>query len=194
MPKTKKSISAILMESAIILAVMLTVMCFVLHYGGFYQSTVMLWCGIVAFVILYQFGLRLLTGQLNNGLKIDPTHPWFKPCEFEKPLYKLLKVKKWKKNVPTYNPELFVLSERPLEDIAKSMAKVEVDHWTNVVISLTTLLFPLLWGKFWLFFVVAVLCILFDLQFVAIQRFNRPRVLRSVGRAKNRQKNWTNHA
>ncbi|MBR6735867.1 MAG: hypothetical protein IKL92_03235 [Oscillospiraceae bacterium] len=194
MKKTKKSISAILMESAIALAILLTAACFAVYYGGFYESTVVLWCGIVAFVILYQFGLRLLTGQINNRFNVDPMHPWFKTKGFEKPIYKALKVKKWKKNVPTYNPELFVLAERPLEDIAKSMAKVELDHWTNVVISLSTLLFPLLWGKFWLFFVVAVLCILFDMQFIAIQRFNRPRVLSSVKKAAERRRNWTNKA
>lgn len=194
MTKPKKSISAILMENAIALAVLLTAGCFIVYYGGFYKSTAVLWCGIVAFVILYQFGLRLLTGQLNNRLEIDPMHPWFKVKGFEKPIYKALKVKKWKKNVPTYNPELFVITERPLEDIAKSMAKVELDHWANVAISLSTLLFPLLWGKFWLFFIVAVLCILFDMQFIAIQRFNRPRVLRSLKRAEERRRSWTNKA
>jgi len=163
MEKPKKSISAILMESAIAVAVLATAACFILYYGRFYESTVLLWCGIVAFVILYQFGLRLLTGQLNNRFDVDPNHPWFKQKSFEKPLYKAIRVKKWKKNVPTYNPELFVIGERSLDDIAKSMAKVELDHWTNVAISLSTLLFPLLWGQFWLFFVVAVLCILFDM-------------------------------
>ena len=186
MAEPKKSASAILMESVIAVAVLLTAAGFVLYYSGAFKSTVILWCAIAAFVILYQLGLRLLTGKLNNRLNIDPLHPFFLQKSFEKPLYKTLKVKKWKKNVPTYNPELFVLSERSLDDIAASMAKVEFDHWTNVAISVSTLLFPLIWGEFRLFLVVAVLCILFDLQFIAIQRFNRPRVLRSLERAASR--------
>ena len=84
--------------------------------------------------------------------------------------------------MPTFNPELFVLSDFTMEEIAVTMAKVETDHWVNVLISLSTLLFALIWGAWWIFFAVAMAAIAFDGQFIAIQRYNRPRVVRLINR------------
>ena len=97
---------------------------------------------------------------------------------FEKKLYRLLRVKKWKDKALTYNPELFSLKERSLDEIASAMTKAEVDHWLNEGILLASLLFSLLWRQFWLFFASAVFAMLFDGQFIVIQRYNRPRLLR----------------
>ena len=110
---------------------------------------------------------------------------WFKEKSFEKKLYKKLKVKNWKKKVLTYNPELFDLKQNSLEDIANTMVKSELDHWINEVISLTTLLFAIPWGEFWIFFITAVAAMLFDGQFIIVQRYNRPRVLKVLNRKNN---------
>lgn len=58
------------------------------------------------------------------------------------------------------------------------MSKVEVDHWINELISLSTLLFIIPWGAFWAFFVSAIVAMIFDGQFIIIQRYNRPRIVR----------------
>ena len=58
------------------------------------------------------------------------------------------------------------------------MTKAETDHWINVGISLTTLLFALLWGELWIFAITAFAAIIFDGQFIVIQRYNRPRVVK----------------
>ena len=50
------------------------------------------------------------------------------------------------------------------------------------VISLSTLLFGLLWGQLWIFALTAVLAMLFDGQFIVIQRYNRPRVVKILKR------------
>ena len=103
---------------------------------------------------------------------------WFKEKGFEKALYKLLRVKEWKGKALTYNPELFSLKDYSLEDVANTMSKVEVDHWINEVISLSTLLFAIPWGQFWIFFITAIIAMIFDGQFIIIQRYNRPRIAR----------------
>ena len=105
---------------------------------------------------------------------------WFKERKFEKKLYKILKVGTWKGKILTYNPELYDLKENSLEDIANTTVKSELDHWINEVISLTTLLFAIVWGEFWIFFVTAIAAMLFDGQFIIVQRYNRPRVLKAI--------------
>ncbi|MBQ9992546.1 MAG: hypothetical protein IJP33_03860 [Firmicutes bacterium] len=185
MAKTKKSGPAIFMYCVIALTLIIAAICFVLYYGDFSEGTAVLWTGIVAFTIMYHLWVRLIFGNINKLFNINYKQWWFRERAFEKGIYKALKVRKWKDKALTYNPELFSLKDRSLSDIANTMAKVEVDHWTNVLISLSTLLFAVIWGQFWLFFISAVAAILFDMQFIVIQRYNRPRVLKLLSRQKN---------
>ena len=62
------------------------------------------------------------------------------------------------------------------------MTKAEVDHWINELISLSTLLFAVMWGNFWVFFISAIVAMIFDSQFIVIQRYNRPRITKLLHR------------
>lgn len=70
------------------------------------------------------------------------------------------------------------------------MSKSEVDHWINEVISLSTLLFAILWGKFWLFLITAIAAMIFDSQFIIIQRYNRPRIVKILEKEKYDDKEY----
>lgn len=179
MSKPKKSGSAIFMYCVIAITVIISIVSFSVYYGNIYKNSAVLLTGITAFTIMYHFWGRIIMGNVTKLFKkyINYNQWWFKEKSFEKQLYKILCVKKWKKKALTYNPELFLLKENSLEDVASTMTKVELDHWVNEVISLTTLLFPLLWGEFWIFLITAIIAMLFDGQFIVIQRYNRPRVV-----------------
>ena len=178
MEKTKKSGPAIFMYIVIALTVIISITCFTIYYGNFNKSKVVLWTGIVAFTIMYHFWVRIIMGNVSKLFKKYITYKgWlFKERKYEKKIYKILQVKRWKGKALTYNPESFSLKEHSLEEIANTMAKSEVDHWINEAISLSTLLFPICWGGFWAFFISAVFAMIFDSQFIIIQRYNRPRV------------------
>lgn len=180
MSKNKKSGPAIFMYCIIAITVIISIVCFYLHYGNIYRNKVVLWTGITAFTIMYHFWVRIIMGNVSKLFKkhINYKQKWFKERKFEKKLYKLLRVKDWKGKALTYNPESFSLKEHSLEEIVDTMTKSEVDHWINEIISLSTLLFAIPWGKFWLFLASAILAMIFDSQFIIIQRYNRPRVLK----------------
>ena len=184
MEKVKKSGSAIFMYCVIAITVITSVVCFSVYYGNIYKSSVVLWIGITAFTIMYHFWLRIIMGNVTKLFKnhINYKQNWFKEKEFEKDLYKLLRVKEWKGKALTYNPELFSLKDNSLDDIAHTMCKAELDHWVNEIISLTTLAFSLLWGEFWIFCITAIAAMIFDAQFIVIQRFNRPRIARILNK------------
>lgn len=180
MSKTKKSGPAIFMYCVIAITVITSIICFWLYYGDFYKSGVILWMGITAFTIMYHFWGRIIMGNISKLFQkhINYKQWWFKEKNFEKQLYKLLHVKKWKDKALTYNPESFSLKQHSLEEIANTMVKSELDHWINEIISLTTLVFAIPWGQFWIFFITAILAMIFDAQFIVIQRYNRPRVMK----------------
>ena len=182
MSKTKKSGPAIFMYCVIAVTIITWVICFSLYYGDIYKNGVVLWIGIVAFVIMYHFWLRIIMGNVSKLFQkhINYNKWWFKERKFEKRLYEFLRVKKWKGKALTYNPELFSLKEHSLEEVASTMSKAEVDHWINELISLSTLLFGIIWGNFWIFLVTAIIAMIFDAQFIVIQRYNRPRIVKII--------------
>ena len=187
MEKAKKSGSAIFMDIVIVLMLLVACACFALYYGGFFQSLIVLWVGVASFTILYHFWLRILMGKVTKRFAIDYRAWWFKERSFEKKLYKILKVRKWKGKVLTYDPDAFLIEKHGYEGVANAMAKAETDHWINELISLSTMLFPLLWGAPWLFISTAVVGMLFDMQFIVVQRFHRPIITRVIDKEKQRK-------
>ena len=185
MPKQKKSGSAIFMYSVIALTVIVSVVCFVLYYGDKTENNTVLWVGIVSFMIMYHFWLRIIMGNVSKLFRINPESKWFQEKSFEKSLYRFLRVKKWKGKALTYNPESFSLEKHSLEEISAVMTKSETDHWINEIISLTSILFSLIWGEFQIFFITAIFAMIFDAQFIVIQRYNRPRVKRILQKQKS---------
>ena len=180
MSKTKKSGSAIFMYVVIAITAVIATVCFVLYYGNAYKDSVILWTGVTTFTIMYHLWVRIIMGNVSKLFKkhINCKQWWFKERNFEKRFYKLIRVKQWKGKALTYNPESFSLKEYSLEEIANTMSKSEVDHWINEIISLSTLLFAIPWGEFWIFLITAIAAMIFDSQFIIIQRYNRPRIVK----------------
>ena len=174
------------MYSIIAITVIISILCFTLYYGDIYKNELILWIGIIAFTIMYHFWVRIIMGNVSKLFKkhINYKHWWFKEKSFEKRLYKLLRVKEWKGKALTYNPESFSLKKHSLEEIANTMAKSEVDHWINEAISMSTLLFIIPWGRFWAFLISAIAAMIFDSQFIIIQRYNRPRIVKILEKRK----------
>lgn len=186
MKKHKPSGPAIFMYCVIAIALITSTICFILYYGKHTESGAVLWTGITMFAIMYHFWVRIIMGNVSKLFKVHYTQGWFQERKFEKSLYKLLRVKEWKGKALTYNPESFSLKECSLEEIAHTMTKSELDHWINVGIALSTILFAIPWGAFWIFLVTAIAAVLFDGQFIVIQRYNRPRVVRILERQKRK--------
>lgn len=175
---------ALFMYSIIAITAVTSIVCFYTYYGKHTNSDAVLWLGITAFTIMYHFWVRIIMGNVSKLFKkhINYKQRWFKERKFEKTLYKLLNVKKWKDRAFTYNPGDFSVKDRSLEDIANTMAKSEIDHWINEAISISTMFFGFIWGKTLIFVITALCAMIFDGQFIVIQRYNRPRIVKLIER------------
>ena len=189
MSKVKKSGPAIFMYCVIAITAIFSIVCLGLYYGKNLEKGIIFWTGVISFTIMYHFWVRIIMGNVSKLFKkyINYNQWWFKEKNFEKNLYKFLKVKDWKDKALTYNPESFSLKEHSLEEIANTMVKSEVDHWINEVISVSTIFFSIPWGAFWIFLFTAFAAMIFDSQFIIIQRYNRPRILKVLEK-QNRSK------
>ena len=141
--------------------------------------------GIVAMTVCYHFTVRLVIGGLFEFFlknDVDYTRKWFEPREFEKNLYKKLKVKKWKKILPTADEDLFSLEKRTPEQVVMAGCQAEIVHECCAAAGLLSMFLAIPFGYFWVFFGTSVAAALCDLAFVAIQRYNRPRLLKYIER------------
>ena len=188
MKERKFSGPAIFMYSSVAVMAVLASSMFILYYGGICKNAPVLWIGIVSFMILYHFGLRLLMGVFTKHMGINYTHPFFKPRSFEKKLYKFLRVREWRDKVLTFEPDEFLMSKRTLFQIANTMSKAETDHWINEIISISAIFFFLIWGMFPIYLITSVAAMLFDAQFIVLQRFQRPKVVRLIEAEKRKNK------
>ena len=186
--KTKKiSGPAIFMYSVMAFCVAACALGFYIYYSGVCENSVVLWSSIVLFMILYHFGMRIGFGLITKTFPINYRHPWYRQRGFEKGLYKFLRVRRWKDKVLTFEPDKYDFQKRTLDQLATTMAKSELDHWINEAISISSIFFFFVWGCFPAFFITAVAAMIFDAQFIVVQRYNRPIVLKLKKMRENRK-------
>ena len=131
----------------------------------------------------YHFAMRLLAGHLVNRRmrnRADYRKPWYQLRPFEAKLYKLLKVKKWKANMPTYDPCTFDPKQHSWNEIAQAMCQAEIVHEIIIILSFLPLFAAIPFGAFPVFLITSLLSAAYDLSFVIIQRHNRPRILKLI--------------
>lgn len=148
------------------------------------RAGIFLTLGITALTVCYHFTVRLVVGNILDLFQFDCRSKWFAQLPFEEKLYKGLGVRRWKEYLPTYDEKRYSMSSNSLLDIASATCRSEVVHEINVLASLAAMLFAALFGDFWVFCVTSLLGAAFDLAFVIVQRYNRPRLLRAYGRRK----------
>ena len=129
----------------------------------------------------YHFVMRLIVGYIipqATGYQFDWHKRWFQPRRREAPLYKKLRLKKWKGHLPTYAPEQFSLESQSAARVIQNMCGAEIVHEFIMVLSFLPLAMIPLFGEPAVFLITSLLSALFDGLFVMAQRFNRPRLIR----------------
>lgn len=150
-------------------------------------NTVILSIAITFSTISYHFLMRLAVGYVVNGIfhnRFNYNLKWFQEKRFEKRLYEVLKVKKWKDKMPTFAPEMLDLKVHTWEEIAGAMCQSEVVHSMIAVLCFVPVLAAFIWGTFWVLFITSVLAAGVESMFVIMQRYNRPRVIRMIEKQK----------
>lgn len=159
--------------------------------NGFFKITVLLG------VLLYHFVMRLFVNWFCKNLKSRPwnnTNKWFRERNFEKPIYNVLNVGKWKDSVPNYDPDDFDIRSKKLSKIISNSCRVEVTHLAIIVLGFLPTLLPLFMsissGGFWVLFWISVVTGVLELPFVIVQRYNRPRMLKAFYNQESQRKEF----
>ena len=95
----------------------------------------------------------------------------------EMAVYEALKVKRWKRRMPTYDNALFDPRLHTWDEVAQAMCQAELVHETIALLSFLPIAAGLRFGAYPVFIVTSVLSAGYDLLFVMIQRYNRQRIM-----------------
>ena len=132
--------------------------------------------GTVAYHLISRFVVPLLLSLLFRGKYNFRSH-WFSTWKWERGFYRCMGVRKWKIKMLTYRPERFSIRKHSLDDIASYMCHAEVSHEVGGILSLFSLFFAMPFGAFFVFASTGIAGFFLDMGFVAIQRYNRPRIV-----------------
>lgn len=156
----------------------LTIGCF--GYGHISGKTGFLTASFVCGVLFYHIAMRLAVAHLaKHNYNIE--NAWFKEKPFEKALYRKLRVRRWKKRMPSGNPESYSMNRTPAA-LVQTICRNEVIHEVSAVLSLAPIVLGF-WCDAWgALIATSLLGSLFDLLFVCMQRYNRPRLVRFMVR------------
>lgn len=135
----------------------------------------------------YHLLMRLLVGWIFDKLmhnKANYNRQWYKQSAWEVKLYQRLRVKEWKGRMPTYDPECFNPRKHTWGEIAQAMCQAELVHEVIVLLSFVPIIAAYWLGVLPVFAITSVVAACFDMMFVVMQRYNRPRVIRLAERRK----------
>ncbi len=155
-------------------------------YGFFvlYEVVKMEWALIFGMIMGYtaiHFVLMFISAPivfLFFRMKYNYHHSWFVPKKFEEKLHRVLKVKKWKNKIPTYDSRAYSLSEQNIMKAIQMTCHAEIVHEVIAVLTYLPILFGLFISNFGLFIVLSFVFSMIHLLFSIVQRYNRPRLIR----------------
>lgn len=168
------------MKVTAVITFLLTILFAAVYFLGFHWAMSF---AITFGTCFYHFAMRLLVGQIIHRKmqnKAEYCKTWYQLRPFEHKLYRLLKVKSWKGKMPTYDPDVFGPRIHSWEEIAQAMCQAEIVHEVIAALSFLPLLAAIPFGAFSVFFITSLLAALYDLTFVIMQRFNRPRIIKFI--------------
>lgn len=128
----------------------------------------------------YHVVMRLIVGLAVNQImhnKADYKKRWYQSSEFEKQLYDRLNVKHWKGKMPAYDPDLFDCKKHSWEEMIQATCQAEIVHEIIVILSFVPICFSVWFGEVMVFVITSILAAAFDMMFVIVQRYNRPRMI-----------------
>lgn len=139
---------------------------------------------IALLMCFYYFAVRTVIAPIVSTIfykcsdKLNYNNSFFREKKIEKPLYKILNVKRWKNKMITYNPDAYNIKNHTLDKIVLETCLSEIIHVVLIFLNFVPLLFAIHYGYFVVFLIASILMVCFEIMFIIIQRYNRPRLLK----------------
>lgn len=127
----------------------------------------------------YHIIMRLLVGLSFQAVmqnRAEPGRRWYLVGKREMAVYETLKIKRWKRKIPTFDNAQFNPQLHSWDEIAQAMCQAELVHETIMILSFLPIAEGIWFGMYPVFIITSVLAAGYDLMFVMTQRYNRQRI------------------
>lgn len=128
----------------------------------------------------YHIIMRLLVGLSFQAVmqnRAEPGRRWYRVGKREMAVYETLKIKRWKRKIPTFDNALFNPQLHSWKEIAQALCQAELVHKTIMILSFLPIAEGIWFSAYPVFIITSVLAAGYGLLFVMMQRYNRQRVL-----------------
>ena len=128
----------------------------------------------------YHIIMRLLVGLSFQAVmqnRAEPGRRWYRVGKREMAVYETLKIKRWKRKIPTFDNALFNPQLHSWKEIAQALCQAELVHETIMILSFLPIAEEIWFGAYPVFIITSVLAAGYDLLFVMMQRYNRQRIM-----------------
>lgn len=133
----------------------------------------------------YHIIMRLLVGLSFQAVmqnRAEPGRQWYRVGKREMAVYETLKIKRWKRKIPTFDNARFNPQLHSWDEIAQAMCQAELVHETIMILSFLPIAEGIWFGMYPVFIITSVLAAGYDLMFVMTQRYNLQRIFSLLAR------------
>ena len=133
--------------------------------------------------VFYHFAVRLAVGNIcDKAIEVRAYQRNEKHYigKREMNFYRYIRVKKWKKFIPSYDNSQFDPKLHTWMEIEGAVYRSEIIHKINAVLSFIPVFLSIYFGAFWVFLITSAAGASADIIFVIVQRFNRGRMERAI--------------
>lgn len=157
---------------------------FILLYK-FFGGDIFLSTSISLGTVFYHFAFRIAVGNIcDKAIDVSSYQRNEKHYVGKKEMnfYSYIRVKKWKKFIPSYDNSQFDPTLHTWMEIEGAVYRSEIIHKINAVLSFIPVFLSIYFGAFWVFLITSAAGAAADIIFVIVQRFNRGRMEMAIAK------------
>jgi len=143
----------------------------------FFSFAILTGC-LAAHLIIWILSAIVVVGIMKN--RADDESAWFRELTWEKDFFRLIRFRKWKHHLPTYDPRYYDFKTIKYEDLLGIISQTEIVHEMAAVLSLLSMAGTRWPGHGYIIVTIAIIDLLINLIYVCLQRFNRIRLRRLI--------------
>lgn len=123
----------------------------------------------------------VVVGIMRN--RADDSCFWFREWPWEARFYRFLKIREWKRLLPTYAPQFYDFATVPQDELLGVISQTEVVHCVAAVMVMLSLAGIRWFGHAGIIATIAALDFLVNVVYIFLQRYNRMRLRKLIDRS-----------
>src|SRR5574344_391145 len=147
------------------------------EYSIFFSFAILTGC-LAVHLAIWILSAITVVGIMKN--RADDECAWFRELPWEKEFFRIIRFRKWKRRLPTYDPRYYDFKVLKHEDLLGIISQTEIVHEMAAVLSLLSMAGTRWLGHSYIIVTIAIIDLLINLIYVCLQRFNRIRLRRLI--------------